>query len=408
MCIIQDDIDDWRQEAANMAAIYANSSLTIAATHASNGSKGLFSKISPEYEAVSIPRAGLKCEVYFRQCLEHFEVPGHPMVVEERPSPDIFPLMFRAWAFQELQLSRRSVHFLRSEVQWECLEATRCECHPETQSTAKTLLTYECGNIDLRKAPWMLDVVKLYTNRTLSFSKDKLPALAGLARKFESMNPELGTYCAGLWERTLKTDICWEVARSIDGVFKKRPAPWRAPTWSWASIDEPIQKPLLVARSGPRCCGDSVEHPIMAKLKLTDVWKAVVVPAGPDRFGEISSAHLIVSADVFPAILNYQILQHEDGNVRIQPFIFIKGILSLMIPDYLLCEPGEHFIPLQSEIFLMYCGENQFGDVVTVILICEDPKSHVFKRIGSWTSNGCRQANWVDLLEWRRIVFKWI
>ena len=146
----------------------------------------------------------------------------------------------------------------------------------------------------------------------------------------------------------------------------------------------------------------------MAELKLTDVWKAVVVPAGPDRFGEISSVHLIISADVFPAVLNYQILQHEDGNVKIWPFIFIKGILFCTIPDYLLCELGEHFIPLQSETFLMYYGENQLGGVVTVILICVDPKPRVFKRMGSWTSNGCRQANWVDLLEWRRIVFKWI
>jgi len=407
MCIIQDDIDDWRREAANMADIYSNSFLTIAATHGSDGSKGLFSKIPPEFEAFSIPRTGLKSEVYFRQNLDHFEVFNESMVIGKQTFADIFPLMFRAWTFQELQLSRRSVYFLRSEVQWECLEAKRCECHPETQPTTKTLLTYESRNIDLRKAPWMLNVVKFYVARALSFSRDKLPALAGLARKFERMNPELGRYCVGLWEKTLKTDFCWHVDRRFNSVFKKRPAPWRAPTWSWASIDEAIEKPLLIARSSPRCC--SAAHPIMAKAKLTDVWKAVVILAGPDRFGEISSAHLIISADVFPAILSYQTLQYENENAGIEAAIFIEGQLFLgMVPDYLLCEPGENFIPPQSDVFLMYCGEDEFGCVVTVILTCVDPKSHVFKRIGSWTSMNCKQADWIDLLDWRRIVFKWI
>ena len=147
----------------------------------------------------------------------------------------------------------------------------------------------------------------------------------------------------------------------------------------------------------------------MAKAKLTDVWKAVVVLAGPDRFGEISSAHLIISADVFPAILSYQTLQYENENAGIEAAIFIEGQLFLgMVPDYLLCEPGENFIPPQSDVFLMYCGEDRFGCVVTVILTCVDPKSHVFKRIGSWTSMNCKQADWIDLLDWRRIVFKWI
>lgn len=42
LCIVQDDISDWNKEAANMAAIYQNSFITLAATDAANSREGLF------------------------------------------------------------------------------------------------------------------------------------------------------------------------------------------------------------------------------------------------------------------------------------------------------------------------------------------------------------------------------
>jgi Heterokaryon incompatibility protein (HET) len=47
LCIIQDDSDDWRQEAARMADVYANSVLTIAAWGSSSCDQGLFTVRDP-------------------------------------------------------------------------------------------------------------------------------------------------------------------------------------------------------------------------------------------------------------------------------------------------------------------------------------------------------------------------
>jgi hypothetical protein len=51
LCIIQDDQDDWRREAANMASIYENAWLTIAATKSSGGAGGCFSVASSKHQA---------------------------------------------------------------------------------------------------------------------------------------------------------------------------------------------------------------------------------------------------------------------------------------------------------------------------------------------------------------------
>jgi hypothetical protein len=42
LCIIQEDENDWQRESAKMASIYESSILTIAATRASDGTKGIF------------------------------------------------------------------------------------------------------------------------------------------------------------------------------------------------------------------------------------------------------------------------------------------------------------------------------------------------------------------------------
>jgi len=51
LCIIQDDAKDWHRQAAKMMDIYSRAFLTIAATKSTSIDGGLFSLISPKYEA---------------------------------------------------------------------------------------------------------------------------------------------------------------------------------------------------------------------------------------------------------------------------------------------------------------------------------------------------------------------
>lgn len=74
-------------------------------------------------------------------------------------------------------------------------------------------------------------VVEKYTGRGLAQSSDKLPALSGIATRFQNSTNDV--YCAGLWMSSLLKGLKWIVAPPP---HQCRPSIYRAPTWSWASV----------------------------------------------------------------------------------------------------------------------------------------------------------------------------
>jgi len=66
--------------------------------------------------------------LYFREEPEHiyykWGVPGVDDIRKDHP------LLSRGWAYQERLLSRRTIHFTKGELQWECYQAFWCECDP--------------------------------------------------------------------------------------------------------------------------------------------------------------------------------------------------------------------------------------------------------------------------------------
>lgn len=90
-------------------------------------------------------------------------------------------------------------------------------------------------------------LIEDYSSRYLTKETDKLPALAGLALKFcEDQNP--GKYLAGIWSSHLPSALLWKIMphhsrprdQYTDGLaafHPRRPQQYRAPSWSWASID---------------------------------------------------------------------------------------------------------------------------------------------------------------------------
>ncbi|KAJ9644472.1 hypothetical protein H2199_003435, partial [Coniosporium tulheliwenetii] len=73
-------------------------------------------------------------------------------------------------------------------------------------------------------------ILRSYTRAKLTFQKDKLVALPGIASAVQHYSDFV--YLAGLWKETFLMDSLW--------ICKKpgtRPQNWRASTWSWASLD---------------------------------------------------------------------------------------------------------------------------------------------------------------------------
>ena len=72
-----------------------------------------------------------------------------------------------------------------------------------------------------------------YSQGKLTYSKDKLTALSGLAHDYyEREGRKRGKYAAGLWEVDMPSALLWQT------VFgdAQRPSMYRAPSWSWASV----------------------------------------------------------------------------------------------------------------------------------------------------------------------------
>ena len=286
LCIVQDDLDDWRKESALMGNVYGNATVNVAATHAKDGSGGLFidrdvSKVPRNL--VQLPRGEFH-EVldpdFYERCLTNA------------------PLASRAWTFQERYLAQRTIHFSSEQIFCECTEHTVCESFPDG------ILASEIQNSDFRfpitsvksVIGWN-DVICLYSRTQLTFSKDKLIALSGIARHFA--NKTEARYLAGLWQTNLEQQLCWRVDNdkasllAIDPTTNRDPSLYIAPSWSWASLDLPITWKLNT--------WDNVAHPNFVRdwpaaglFPVASAVRANVSPAGDDPLGELADASLKV------------------------------------------------------------------------------------------------------------------
>ena len=78
----------------------------------------------------------------------------------------------------------------------------------------------------------------LYTKSNLTKKEDKVIAISGVAKELRVILD--GTYLAGLWKEQLPEQLLWWISKPLDannGLPASRPSNYRAPTWSWMSID---------------------------------------------------------------------------------------------------------------------------------------------------------------------------
>lgn len=218
LCIVQDSVDDWQKESGLMSSVFGGSTITIAASSARDGREGCFMK--PPYFSgglrARITDSGLRRVQDFRSRHAYDRSTSHTH------------LGTRAWALQEKMLSPRTVHFGDRGAFWECRTAIASEYIPEgfPDQLVSPLVKREGQFQEL----WP-QIVHLYSGANLTFGKDKLPALSGVARL--GYNETGDQYLAGLWKDKLEEQLCWS---RYGPVIRPRP-PWRAPTWSWASTD---------------------------------------------------------------------------------------------------------------------------------------------------------------------------
>jgi len=142
------------------------------------------------------------------------------------------PLSKRAWALQENIMSRRVLYFGSRQTFWLCSSKSTadgglCESDGQKGSLPGSLLN--------DRLEWM-DYVTEYAQRELTDPDDKLVAISGIARLYGESRHMEAKYLAGLWDLDLCVQLLWY------SLGDTRPSKsYRAPSWSWASIDGPIE-----------------------------------------------------------------------------------------------------------------------------------------------------------------------
>ncbi|KAL7945483.1 heterokaryon incompatibility domain-containing protein [Trichoderma barbatum] len=299
LCIIQDSRSDWEVESTKMGDIYRNSYITIAASASPGSFGGCFSKTTSDH-CIGIKEAGQQ-DVFIgiRDC----NGAGKSTRNMEESFFKHFPLFSRAWVYQERMLSRRLLYCNKAEFQVGCQETLQCECgsgqiaphfspaprglNVATLKGPASLKPDEHGGglvgqdfTSLVYRNWM-EVVETYAKLNLTKGSDKLPALSATAR---ILAENLGDgYLAGIWRSTLMEGLLWYVRAPLS-----RPRPrgedWRAPSWSWASIDSPSGLGFIAPATR---FSKSFEGKIEA---------AECVVAGQDDFGQVTSGFIRLRA----------------------------------------------------------------------------------------------------------------
>ena len=122
LCIIQDDDQDWQEQAAQMASIYESAYVTIAATKSLDSASGFLSERNGDGTLTYYEKQHKTFTVFVRRSIEHSWLSRDP-----KPNAP-YPLMNRAWCFQERLLGTRVLHFTGPEVVFQCNSCNRCEC----------------------------------------------------------------------------------------------------------------------------------------------------------------------------------------------------------------------------------------------------------------------------------------
>ncbi|KAK5659844.1 hypothetical protein OQA88_13307 [Cercophora sp. LCS_1] len=267
LCILQGDsaeaVRDWEMESARMEHIYGDAVVTLVAAWASHCNGGI---IRPEggFGVGGVTWRGFKHE----------------------------PINSRAWALQEWLLSSRVATFTSTG-------AAFFHCSSPAEGAPPTVFGHMIYRFRFPLPPqepsslnW-IHIVSNYTSRNLTNARDKLPAMAGLVRRYDRLTGfKSGRYLAGLWEASLMGDLLWRRDVLFDAFFNA-PQPSRArmgqaPTWSWGSVNGNIAYTTYFATGW------------MAPY-VAEVVSCAVVLATADPYSMVSSGTLVVRGPAKPA-----------------------------------------------------------------------------------------------------------
>ena len=342
LCIIQDDLDDWRVESLTMQDVYSYSFCNLSAIATSSGTHGLYPPKDPDR---------------LRPCEIQIEYSGRDpesyVLVSKRfwdEQLDYAPLSRRGWVFQERWLTPRVLHFGSDQLLWECCQLNASEAYPHgipqisppskdelhnvllhvpassqpneiTLDSLQRLLEKSSEHEDILKSihvqsnplglpsathttqssfknrvsvPVPLQssenykkwhtLVEWYSSCMLTMGNDKLVAFSGVAKQFHLA---LGSdYLSGLWRSNLPNELIWRVSRS-ESDHTRSPSVYRSPSWSWASVDVQVIYTF-------------VDRELLPVIDVIDCHIDHLIS---DPFGQVTGGWIHICGTLHPALL---------------------------------------------------------------------------------------------------------
>jgi hypothetical protein len=371
MCIMQDkdDLSDWFHEAQLMHKVYSHSYCNLSATDGLSSSDGLFRSRNPDLLRVA------EVDVCVRRHHKRIELSTYSL--EHNGFWRLYvtdaPINTRGWVFQERTLAPRVLHFGRYQLFWECRENNACEKYPEKVPSTGLSPEHLKSSFDRGLCPgyehsryqysWKL-IVLAYSQTSLTYSEDKLIALSGIAKAYASAMAD--TYVAGMWRNGLERQLSW--FRHADSYpLSPDPLSYRAPSWSWASVDAAVEATCMHKRDEPLV---SVED--IRLTYATDDITGRVTGGWLDLRGTLRQIHLMQSKRLPLGLYIWElmIVGHTDS---------VSVEVDLDVPE-------PHPLPSREDsaarkLFYMVLGYSPFG--LQVILLRSDAsRNGWFQRIG--------------------------
>lgn len=255
LCILQGEGSkaDWEQESKKMTTVYRDSTLTVSAM-SSKKSKDGFLVYEPnnggavDQESVRVNFLPDFMGMDVEATVGRFDPRQEEVLYDLEHDPEKKgPLARRGWTLQENVLSPRLLYYGANMIHWTCPSERQSangmrgmhmddKKYPAVSSVIfRGILKRQTQDPDYDVQDILLDyygLVDSYSARQLTKPSDRFPAFSGIVRPLQ---PVLGDYLAGLWSCDIVRGLWW-VKEKGGGPVEE----YRAPSWSWASVDGPV------------------------------------------------------------------------------------------------------------------------------------------------------------------------
>ncbi|KIW63408.1 hypothetical protein PV04_10253 [Phialophora macrospora] len=261
LCLKQDDNLELEQQAPLMHLVYSMSELNVSASRSLHDESLYYQRNPLLFTDLAIP-TDWTC------------FPEKRLFILRREHADPLagePILSRGWVFQERLLAPRVLHFGGKQLVWECRNTTEAELtghHQTNKYGLQTKLLFmfsEKHNKPRSLVNFWVKMVEQFSETVTSLEKDRLFAIAGLAAIMDRLcwdrididrgvfcwdgnipcsrpNEVVRRYFAGIWRYNFAWQLAWYADGTKNGVTTPaRPQLYRAPTWSWASVNGPVR-----------------------------------------------------------------------------------------------------------------------------------------------------------------------